>query len=81
MAKKIKVEWCENFIESKFKKLPEFVKGFETNCFFKMAAEAELYIPGTYGSPMSEALENLTEIKTVYNDNNEFLYHAFHLKK
>lgn len=77
MAKKIKVEWCENFIKSQFKKY----KGIERNCFFKMAAESGLYKLGTYGSPMSEALGNLTEIKTVHNDNNEFLYHAFYLKK
>lgn len=62
MAKEIKVEWCENFIKSKFKKLPDFARGFETNCFFKMAAAAGLYTPGTYGSPMSQALALLHTI-------------------
>lgn len=81
MAKKIKVEWCENFIKSQFKKLPGFAKGIERNCFFKMAAEAGLYTPGTYGSPMSEALGNLVEVKTIQDDNGNYLYSAFHMKE
>lgn len=28
MVKEIKVEWCENFIKAKFKKLPTFSRGF-----------------------------------------------------
>ena len=81
MAKDIKIEWCENFIKAQFKKLPGFAKGIERNCFFKMATEAGLYTPGTYGSPMSQALENLTEAKTVQDDNGNFLYYVFYMKE
>lgn len=81
MAKRIKVGWCENFIKSQFEKLPGFVKGIERNCFFTMAAEAGLYTPGTYGSPMSEALGNLVEVKTIQDDNGNYLYSAFHMKE
>lgn len=80
MAKNIKVEWCENFIKSRFKKIIGFGKGIETNCFFKMATEAGLYTPGTYGSPMSQALENLTEVKLIQDDKGNYLYYAFYLK-
>jgi len=80
MAKNIKVEWCENFIKAQFKKLPGFAKGIERNCFFKMATEAGLYTPGTYGSPMSQALGNLTEVKMIQDDKGNYLYSAFYLK-
>ena len=80
MNKKIKIEWCENFIKAKFKKLPEFAKGIETNCFFKMAEKSGLYIVGTYGSPMSQALENLTEVKIVQDNNGNYMFSAFHMK-
>ena len=80
MAKKIKVEWCENFIKSQFEKLPEFAKGIEINLFFKLAAEAGLYTPGTYGSPMSQALIKLTDVETTRDDKGNCLYFAFHMK-
>ena len=78
--KKIKVECCENFIKKTFAKLPEFVDGIEIGCFWKMAEKSGLWVRGTYGSPMSQALENLTTVKEVRNDNNETLYYAFTLK-
>lgn len=31
--RKIKVEWCENFIKKTFAKLPEFATGIEIGCF------------------------------------------------
>ena len=81
MAKEIKVEWCENFIKSKFKKLPDFARGFETNCFFKMAAAAGLYTPGTYGSPMSQALENLTTVEAIQDEDGSYMYSVFYMKE
>lgn len=80
-TKNIKVEWCENFIKARFKKLPEFAKGIETNHFFKMAEKSGLYIAGTYGSPMSQALGNLTEVKIVQDDNGNYMFSAFHMKE
>ena len=81
MAKEIKVEWCENFIKSKFKKLPDFAYGFETNCFFMMAAETGLYTQGTYDSPMSQALEKLTTVETVQDTDGNDAFLAFLLKQ
>lgn len=80
MEKIIKVEWCENFIKSVFKKIPFEHGGIETNCFWNMAEKSGLWVRGTYGTPMSTALENLTEVETVSDCNGNFLYHVFRLK-
>ena len=79
--KTIKVEWCENWIKSKFEKLPSFANGFEVSHFFDMAEKAGLWVRGTYGSPMSEALERMTVVETVHDEKGNFLYHAFRLAK
>lgn len=78
--RQVKVEWCENFIRSKFKKHPSPNGGIEINCFFKMAADAGLYEPGTYGSSMSEALTNLTTVDAIQDDEGNFLYLIFRMK-
>lgn len=78
--KKIKVEWCENFIKNTFAKLPEFATGIEVGCFWNMAEKSGLWTRGTYGSPMSQALEKLTTPKAVKGDSVEVLYYAFELK-
>lgn len=78
--KNIKVEWCENFIKATFKKLPEWATGIEVNCFFEAAEKSGLYIKGTYGSPMSCALENLTGVRTITGVDGNFAYNAFYLK-
>ena len=78
--RQVKVEWCENFIRSKFKRLPFPNGGIEINCFFKMAADAGLYEHGTYGSPMSEALVNLTTVEAIQDEKGNFLYHIFRMK-
>ncbi|MBS1402254.1 MAG: hypothetical protein HPZ79_04620 [Oscillospiraceae bacterium] len=78
--KQIKVEWCENFVRSKFKKLPFPNGGIEVSCFFKMAQDAGLYQLGTYGSPMSRALEELTQVGSIHDDEGNFLYNIFKLK-
>lgn len=75
----IKIEWCENFIRKSFAKLPKFANGIETNCFFKMAEKSGLYKKGTYGSTMSKALENLTEVEIVQGPDGNYLYSAFRL--
>lgn len=80
-GKMIKVEWCENWIKSKFAKLPSFATGFEASHFFDMAEKAGLWVRGTYGSPMSEALERLTIVEAVHDENGSFMYHAFRLAK
>jgi hypothetical protein len=72
--KVIKVEWCENWLKKTFKKLPEGMTGIERNLLFKMAEQAGLYIKGTYGSPLSQALSNLVTVH--YTDN----YSYFQLK-
>lgn len=77
--KTIKVEWCERFIQSAFKKHPETMTGIETNCFFKMAEKAGLYTPGTYGTPISEALGKLTTVETIQDPDGNYLFSAFRL--
>lgn len=77
---KIKVEWCENFIKKTFAKLPEFANGIEVRCFWEKAEKSGLWERGNFGGPMTDALENLTTIETVRNENGEFLFNAFRLK-
>lgn len=81
----IKVEWCENFIKKTFQKYKheEYVKkhgevGIECNLFWKLAEESGLWTRGTYGSPMSKALSNLTKVETVSKDG-QFCYNLFKL--
>ena len=77
--KKIKVKLCENFIKKLFKKIPEN-GGITTNCFWKSAIEAGLWDGKTFGGPMSEALQKLTYVEYVYDDNGHYLYSVFRLK-
>jgi len=77
--KEIKIEWCKNFINKTFGKLPKDVTGIETNCFFKMAEKSGLYVKGTYGTPISHALSELTCIDTITHDG-KYSYSVFRLK-
>lgn len=52
----------------------------KSTVFFKMAADAGLYENGTYGSPMSEALANLTTVEAIHDEEGNFLYHIFRMK-
>lgn len=77
--KQIKVEWCENFIKAVFKKhVPEGARIY-TGCFWDMAEKSGLWERGTYGTPMSQALENLTTVEAVQDSEGNFLYHIFKL--
>lgn len=81
--KNVKVEWCENFIKARFTKHHPFSgpnAGIEVNCFWKMAEASGLWERGTYGSPMSKAVANLTEIETIHDDDGNRLYNIFKLK-
>lgn len=77
--KEIKVEWCENWIKSKFAKHPFPNGGIEVNYFWDMAEAAGLWVRDTYGSPMSEALSKLTRVATIHDDEGNFLYIVFKL--
>lgn len=80
--KNIKIEWCENFIRAAFTKHHAFPgpnAGIEVNLFWKMAEDSGLWERGTYGTPMSEALSNLTKVETVHDDNGNFCYNVFKL--
>ncbi len=80
--KKIKVEWCENFIKAAFAKhhgRPGPNAGIEVNCFWKKAETSGLWERGTYGTPMSEALMKLTTIETILDDDGSFCYSVFKL--
>ena len=79
--KQIKVEWCMNFIKSFFKKHCIPGGGVKTNCFWKAAEKSGLWVRGTYGTPMSEALCELTKVEGVHNsETGEYLYSVFKLK-
>ena len=83
MEKTIKVEWCENFIKARFTKHHAFPgpnAGIEVNCFWKMAEASGLWERGTYGTPMSKALGNITTIETVRDENGKRLFDVFKLK-
>lgn len=77
--KNIKVEWCKNWITHTFQKLPFENGGIECNCFWSLAEKAGLWIRGTYGSPMSTALEESTKVETIQDENGNFLYNVFKL--
>lgn len=82
MGKEIKVEWCENFIKARVMRhhaFPGPSAGIEVNCFWQMAEASGLWERGTYRSPMSMALGNLTKIETVYDKDGEFLFNVFKL--
>lgn len=78
--KEVKLEWCKNFVNKTFKKLPEGITGIETNLFFEKAEKAGLYVKDTYGTPISKALSELTIVDTI-TYNGEFCYNVFRLKK
>lgn len=75
--KEIKIEWCENFIKKTFEK--KQCKGIEVNHFWNLAKKSGLWIRGTYGTPMSKALEKLTSVHIVNGENGEYLYTVFRL--
>lgn len=75
--KNIKVEWCRNFIKKTFERKP--CKGIEFGCFWDMAERSGLWERGTYGTPMSEALEELTKVEIISDENGNYLYSVFRL--
>lgn len=77
--KRVKVEWCRNFIKSVFAKIPFENGGIEVNCFWNKAEKLGLWVQGTYGTPMSEALEELTKVEIVADENGNYLYTVFRL--
>ena len=80
--KAIKVEWCENFIKAQFTKhhaFPGLNAGIEVGCFWKKAEASGLWERGTYGSPMSVALSNLTKVETISDDDGNYCYTVFKL--
>ena len=79
--KEVRVEWCENFIRSLFKKHVPEGGGIYTECFWDMAEKSGLWERGTYGTPMSRALENLTDVEIVQDDDENYKYSVFRLKR
>lgn len=77
--KEVKVEWCANWIKHTFQKLPYENGGIESNCFWNMAEKSGLWECGTYGTPMSKALTELTRVEAINDDNGDFLCAVFKL--
>lgn len=75
--KKIKVEWCENFIRAYFKK--HNCKAVYTNLMFDEAEKAGLYVKGTYGSTFSEALCRCCNVVNTYDINGDYAYSCFEI--
>ncbi len=75
--KNIKIEWCENFIKKTFEK--KQCKGIEVGYFWDMAERSGLWERGTYGTPMSKALEELTKVEIISDENGNYLYSVFRL--
>lgn len=77
-----KVEWCKNFIKARFTKhhaFPGKNAGIEVGYFWKMAEASGLWERGTYGTPMSKALEELTKVESILDENGNYLYSVFRL--
>lgn len=79
MKKEVKVEWCKNFIKEVFKKHVPEGGGIYTECFWDMAERSELWELGTYSTSMSKALEELTKVEIVSDENGEYMYSIFKL--
>ena len=79
--KNVKVKWCENFIKKVFERIPFENGGIEINCFWNKAEKSGLWERGTYGTPMSQALEKMVNVETVSDENGNYLYTVFRLKK
>lgn len=77
--KKIEIEWCKNWVKKTFAKLPKGITGIEANHFWELAEKSKLWTRGTYGTPMSDALCELTNVEAI-TQNGEFLYYVFRLK-
>ena len=77
--KEIKVEWCKNWIRHTFGKLPFENGGIEVGCFWEMAEKSGLWVRWTYGSPMSQALSEMTKVEIVQDDSGKYLYSVFRL--
>lgn len=79
--KNVKIEWCENFIKSVFRKHVPENGAIEINCFWNMAERSGLWERGTYGTPMSQALSTLVNVESITDDSRNYLYSVFRLKK
>ena len=77
--KEIRVEWCKNWIRHTFGKLPFENGGIEVGCFWEMAEKSGLWVRWTYGSPMSQALSEMTKVEIVQDDSGNYLYGVFRL--
>lgn len=78
--KTVKVEWCESFIKALFAKhCDDRITGIETSCFWRLAEASGLWERGTYGTPMSTALEHLTKVEAVLDEAGKYIYSVFRL--
>ena len=77
--KEIKVEWCENWIKHTFGKLPFENGGIYVGLFWDLAEKSGLWVRGTYGTPMSTALSEITRIETIRDSEGNYLFDVFKL--
>lgn len=79
MTKRTDLSRCKMFIRNQFKK--HDCIGIECECMFNMAADAGLYVKGTYGTDMSKALEELCDVHHRHDENGAWIYNVFVLKE
>lgn len=79
--REVKVEWCENWIRALFDRIRPYGRAVETNLFWRMAQEACLYEPNTYGSPMTQAIEKLCNVRFAIDENGNHKYSVFEMKE
>ena len=53
--------------------------GIYTECFWDIAERSGLWERGTYSTSMSKALEELTKVEIVSDENGEYMYSVFKL--
>lgn len=78
--KEMYVALCEDFIVDFFAEHCKDGGGVEINCFWDAVEKSGLWIRGTYGTAMSEALERRVTLETSYDSNGIFCYNVFRLK-
>ena len=75
-------EECDNQYTAAFTKhMPPQLKnpGIEVDYFWTLAERAGLWVCGTYGSPMSIALDNLCTVESVCDGEGHWMFNVFRL--
>lgn len=78
LPEELKIKACKEFIKDTFNN--KNCRGILISLMFNMAAEEGIYEKGTYGTPFSTALGEVTEVEVVNDASGNHLYSIFVLK-